>query len=529
MKQIRKILELHQQPEAMSHRTIAKITGVSRPVVKQYISLLSTHPATAQDLQKMSDSELNQHLGLEAPVVQETPENKVLLEWLETHIGDLQKTGVTRRVLHEDYLKEHPEGLQYSQFCFVLTQRYQAPEASSLLTHKAGDKLYIDFTGHKAIWTDCLGVSHTEEIYLAVLGASGFLYSIPTFSQKQEDLAEAVVETFHTLGGVPRAVVPDCLKSAVLENDGYEPVINPLFQKVMDFYHTVCLPARPKHPKDKALVEGAVNLVYRQILSRLKDKVFVDRKAMLLWWQAVVDKINATGFQKLPGSRATRFQEIDKPVLKPLPEYRFAVISIGAQTVTATGVVYVPQDKTSYSVPYSLQGKKVEILSFADRIEVWYENQRQAVHRRQPQSGQVILNEHRPPDHQKYEDRDNEYEILRCLTLRGSNVVHWVAEMGQRCDHEDQKWRIIHGLIKLADQHTQRIDTVCRLAIRNENWTLKHLRAIIKSGEDIPLTEAEEKNWELSFSGGEVASVEHENVRGPEHYNRQLAQEDRAC
>jgi len=109
MKQIRKILELHQQPEAMSHRTIAKITGVSRPVVKQYISLLSTHPATAQDLQKMSDSELNQHLGLEAPVVQETPENKVLLEWLETHIGDLQKTGVTRRVLHEDYLELVPK------------------------------------------------------------------------------------------------------------------------------------------------------------------------------------------------------------------------------------------------------------------------------------------------------------------------------------------------------------------------------------------------------------------------------------
>lgn len=522
MKQIRKILELYLQPEPMSIRTISKATGVSRPVVKQYIELSQTHKLKLEAVRSLADSELAQAMHLDTPVVQETPENKVLLDWLEDHVGDLQKVGMTRKRLHETYLTQHPGGLQYSQFCYVLAHRYQTPEASSLLSHKAGDKLYVDFTGKKALWIDQDGHIHTEEVFVAVLGASGYLVSYPLFSQKQADFATALVDTFHALGGVPRAVVPDCLKSAVLENDGWEPVINPLFQKVMDHYHTVCLPARPGEPKDKAPAEGAVPLIYRQILSRLSDQVFSGRQEMLQWWQKRVDDINVAAFQKLPGSRSIRFQEIDKPALKSLPETRFSVLVFSNQTVASTGVVYISQDKTFYSVPYSLQGNKVEVLTFADRIEVWHENQRRAVHLRQPGTGQVILKEHRAPEHQKYEDRGDEYEIRRNLNLRGTHVVQWASRMGDRQDHEDQKWRIIYGLLSLADKYPQRIDWVCRLALREENWTLKYLRQIIKSEADIQLAEAEEQNMELPFGDGELCPSGHENIRGSEHYSRQL-------
>lgn len=511
MNQVRKILELHLQPQPMSLRTIARATGVSRPVVKSYIDRLEGHCLALAELEGMSDSQLNEHLGLEAPAVQSTPDNALLLGWLGDHIGRLQEHGMTRRLLHEDYLRDHCDGLQYSQFCFVLKQQYQAPESSSLLSHKAGDKLYIDYTGHKAVWADDQGVSHTEEVFLAVLGASGRLYAAPSFSQKQEDLAASMVSCFEFLGGVPMAVVPDCLKSAVLENDGWEPRINPLFQEVMEHYRTVCLPARPKHPKDKALVEGAVNLVYRQILSRLRGMVFDDRTAMLAWWRVQVDRINLAAFQKLPGSRQSRFEAIDKPALKALPATGFTLKAIGRQTVTATGVVYVPGDKTSYSVPYSLQGIKVEILTFPETIEVWHENQRVAVHARQPQAGQVIQGEHRPPEHRWYQDR-NKDELIRGLCLRGPNVTRWTQEAALRCQHDDQAWQVLTGFTKLADKHIERIDTVCRLAVKREAWELRDLRAILKSGEDLKLIETDQISQELPF---------HENVRGPEYYQDQ--------
>ena len=511
MNQVRKILELRLQAQPMSLRTIARATGVSRPVVKSYVDRLEAHPMSLAELEQMPDSRLTEHLGLEAPAVQSTPDNAVLLDWLRDHIGRLQQCGMTRRRLHEDYLAQHPDGLQYSQFCFVLKQQYQAPESSSLLSHKAGDKLYIDYTGHKAVWMDAQKVSHTEEVFLAVLGASGRLYAAPSFSQKQEDLAASMVSCFEFLGGVPMAVVPDCLKSAVLENDGWEPRINPLFQEVMEHYRTVCLPARPKHPKDKAMVEGAVNLVYRQILSRLRGMVFDDRTQMLEWWRVQVDRINTTAFQKLPGSRQSHFEAIDKPAMKALPPTAFTLKAIGRQTVTATGVVYVPGDKTSYSVPYSLQGMKVEILTFPESIEVWHENQRVAVHARQPQAGQVIQGEHRPPEHRWYEER-NQQELIRGLCLWGPNVFRWSQEVAQRCQHEDQAWQVLTGFTKLADRNVERIDTVCRIAVKREAWELRDLRAILKSEEDLKLIETEQISQELPF---------HENIRGPEYYQDQ--------
>jgi transposase len=511
MNQVRKILVLHLQTPPMSVRTIARATGVSRPVVQSYIDRLEGRALPLDELESMSDSQLMEHLGLVAPAVQPTPDNSVLLAWLGENIARLQERGMTRRLLHEDYLQAHPQGLQYSQFCFVLKQQYQAPEASSLLEHKAGDKLYIDYTGQKLVWTDVEGTRHTEEVFLAVLGASGLLYAVPSFSQRQEDLAASLISCFECLGGVPRAVVPDCLKSAVVEHDGWEPRINSLFQEVVEHYQTVCLPARPKHPKDKALVEGAVNLIYRQILARLKPMVFDGRPQMLQWWRVQVDRINATAFQKLPGSRQSRFEAIDRPALKALPATEFTLQAIGRQTVTATGVVYVPQDKTSYSVPYSLQGMKVEVLSFPDRIEVWHENQRVAIHQRQPDAGQVIQGEHRPPAHRWYEERDHQ-ELIRGLCLRGANVSRWSQEVALRCEHEDQAWQLLTGFTKLADKYLERIDTVCRLAVKRQQWRLRDLKEILKSEEDLRLAEAEQISQELPF---------HENVRGPEYYQGQ--------
>jgi len=220
MKQIRKIIQLKLSNSSMSIRTIAQATNISRPVVKNYLELLARHPLTIELINTLTDTELLTHLGLDTPAVQETETNQKLFQWLEKHSTDLNTVGVTRILLHEKYLEDHPDGLQYSQFCFVLKQRFQGPEASTLLDHKAGDKMYVDYTGNKLIWIDTKGSEHTEEVYLSVLGASSYLYALPVPSQKMKDFCYATEQAFLFYGGTPRAIVPDCLKSAVLSNDG---------------------------------------------------------------------------------------------------------------------------------------------------------------------------------------------------------------------------------------------------------------------------------------------------------------------
>ena len=338
--------------------------------------------------------------------------------WLSKNAKRLSERHMTRRLLHELYLQEYKTGLQYSQFCFVLRQQLQTPEASGMFEHKAGDKLYMDFSGAKLLWFNETGIEHQEEIFLAILGASSYHFSLPVPSQKQEDFVYATQESFQFLGGTPNAIVPNCLKSAVLRHDGYESLHNPLFQKLLDHYNVVSIPARPHHPKDKPIVETAVKLLYSQILARLNKQVFPSRMAMLAAWQNAVTKLNEKPFQKLPGCRRTRFEEIDRPALRPLPATVFSVATILNQTVQSSLSIYVSQDKTAYSVPHSLQGKKVEILVKPTTVELWHANERCATHIRAPMAGKVITLEHLAPAQRWYANR-NSAEIICMLAPEG--------------------------------------------------------------------------------------------------------------
>ncbi len=509
MKQIRSILLAYLGNNGFSNRTIAKATNVSRPVVAKYLGILAKHPLTLTQVKSLNDAQLQKHLEIDAPAIYETQENVELSSWLNENIHRLSKVGVTRRLLHEEYTEKYNNPLQYSQFCFVLKNQYAEPESSALYNHKAGDKLYVDFTGEKLHWLDTSQVMHTEEIFLSVLGASAYVFATPTYSQKQEDFANAMQDAFLFFGGVPRAVVPDCLKSAVIHNDGYEPVHNPLFKKLLDHYGTFSIPARPHHPKDKPFAENSVNLIYRQILARIDGKTFVNRDAMLVWWKKALAKINATPFQKLPGSRQELFDKTDKLALKPLPEFLFDLTAIKAQTVGTTNTVYISEDKTYYSVPYALFGKKVDIHITPKQIHIWYENECRVTHERKFEAGKVILNEHLSEDQNWFAGR-NISEQIRSFEVKGKHVFLWAKKIEAISGHEDIAWNLLNGLSKIIAKYPTRIDAVCRIALNKNLCSLKHLNDIINTDEDIIFIKNEQRKITLPF---------HENIRGSDYYN----------
>jgi len=510
MKEIRKILTVRLLNPEASTRYIAEISRCSRPTVKDYLKLVAQQPIAIAKLIAMTDRQLTEHLGLQKPVVKPTATNRPLQDWLNINAKRLSERHMTRRLLHELYLEDHQDGLHYSQFCFVLRQQLQNHEASGMFDHKAGDKLYLDFTGDKLHWQDEHGTKFQEELFIAVMGASSYHFSLPVPSQKQEDFVHATQEAFLYLGGVPNAVVPDCLKSAVLKHDGYEPVHNPLFARLLDHYQVVSIPARPHHPKDKPMVETAVKYLYTQILARLNNSVFADRTAMLCEWRKAVERLNRLPFQKMPGSRQERFIEVDQPALRALPATLFSLTSILNQTVQPTLTVYIPMDKTLYSVPYSLLGKKVEILVNPQTIEIWHGNERYATHQRQPNAGKVLVAEHLAAAQRWYADRNPE-ESVRTLRLAGVHVASWAQYVLDHEEHEDIAWRKLAGLTRLVCKYDTRIDRVCRIALGREEFRLSDLRHIIASDEDIATALADELTNELAF---------HENIRGPEYYEQ---------
>src|SRR5471030_3067394 len=174
-------------------------------------------------------------------------------------------------MLWEAYYKEFPDGYLYSQFCFYYNQWKARVNPTMHMDHKVGDKLYVDFAGEKMSYTDKeTGEIMPVEVFLAILGASQLTYVEAVMTQQKEDFVAACEGALHYCGGVPAAIVPDNLKSAVIKSSKYEPTINETFADFAEHYGTTILPARAYRPRDKALVENAVRISYTRIYARIR-------------------------------------------------------------------------------------------------------------------------------------------------------------------------------------------------------------------------------------------------------------------
>jgi len=118
--------------------------------------------------------------------------------------------------------------------------------------HHGGDKLFVDYSGNKPHIVDPKTGEVTEvELFVAALGASSFTYAEATLTQQVPDWIGSHVRTLEAIGGVPRALVPDQLKSGVTVSCRYEPGIQRSYEELAQHCGTVVLPARPAHPRDK--------------------------------------------------------------------------------------------------------------------------------------------------------------------------------------------------------------------------------------------------------------------------------------
>jgi len=89
-------------------------------------------------------------------------------------------------------------------------------------THVAGEKVFVDFAGDTADVVDPrTGEVRAVKLFVAALGASNYTYPEAVASEGLEDWIGAHVRMFAFLGGVPKVVVPDNLKSAVFKADRF--------------------------------------------------------------------------------------------------------------------------------------------------------------------------------------------------------------------------------------------------------------------------------------------------------------------
>ena len=326
-----------------------------------------------------------------------------LMEKFPQFSKELKKAGVTLKILWQEYKEKETAGYNYSQFChyYHIWSKSSSDTATMHMEHKAGDKMFVDYTGKKMKITDKItGEIKEVEIFVAILGACGLTYVEASESQKKAEWIASNERAVYYMDGVPQAIVPDCLKSGVSNGNKYEPDINPEYLDFANHYGTVIIPARPSSPRDKSLVENAVNLVYMRIFAPLRDKIFYSISEINeAIWEKLEDHNNCP-MQKLKTSRRELFNEIEKAALQRLPGEKYELKKILSQTIQCNYHIELREDNHYYSVSYKHIGKKVDIRYSETNVEIFYNNNRIALHKRDKTPGKyTTLTEHMHPDH----------------------------------------------------------------------------------------------------------------------------------
>lgn len=490
-----------------THRAVAASTGLATGSVAKAMARATRAGLTVWSLvEALGDDEL-ERVMYGPPLIErrgsERPEPDC--EWIHR---ERRRPGVTLDLLHHEYLGQHPRGLQYTAFC----ERYVKWLARRGLTmrqlHVAGDKMFVDYSGKRPEVMDAAtGELRKVELFVAVLGASNYTYAEATESQRGPDWIASHVRALGFFGGVPRAIVCDQLKSGVTRACRYEPEVQRTYEELAHHYGTTVLPARPHKPRDKAKVEGAVLIVQRWILARIRNEVFTSLAALNERIAELLVDLNARQMRRYEKSRRELFEEIERPALRPMPETAFEYASFKKAKVNID--YHIVFDDHFYSVPYRLVHEEVWLRVTTRSVEILFKNERVAAHARSRKKGAfTTVVEHMPRSHRE-QSGWSPGRILEWASSQGPGVLALSEAILAERQHPEHGYRSCLGILRLGQTYgADRLNAACVRAHTAGARSYRSVAAILKAGLDaLPLE-----------TPSTDAPVAHENVRGPGYY-----------
>jgi transposase len=342
----------------------------------------------------------------------------------------------------------------------------------------------------------------------AVLGASNYAFAEATWGQTMCDWLESHVRAFEFFGGTTTIVVPDNLKSGVTKASRYEPDLNRSYNAMAEHYGTVIIPARPRQPKDKSKAENGVLLVERWVLAKLRHETLFSLGSLNARIKELLQQLNDKPFQKLPGSRHSQYEALDKPLLRALPAHRYQYIDIKKVRV---GVDYhIGYQNHFYSVPHPLVGKQLEVHASSGTVQVYNLDKLITSHPRKYHAGFTTNPVHMPESHRAHASW-TPGRLLSWGARIGPNTRTMVQQLINAKAHPEQAYRACLGLLNLNKHYGDvRLENACRLGLVEGLRTVKNIRNLLKHNRDQPAP-ADDTQTSLK--------QDHENVRGANHYH----------
>jgi transposase len=277
-------------------------------------------------------------------------------------------------------------------------------------------------------------------------------------------------------------------------------------------YGVAVLPARPRKPRDKAVVENAVQVVQRWIVAALRKRTFFGLDELNLAIAELLIALNNKPFRKREGTRASQFAAFDKPALRSLPTERY---ELGQWRKAKVDLDYhVSPDGHFYSVPYRLTGKQVDIRVTATAVEIFHEGLRVASHARSYVRGRATtLTEHQPKAHRQYLEWTPS-RLLNWADSAGPHTAELFRQILATKPHPEVGYRCCLGLVRLGDKYTiARLEAAAARALHYAAYSLARVESILNHHlENEPLPDTAQ-------TATAPPVLEHSNIRGAAYFN----------
>ena len=512
MRKIEEVLRL--RAEGMSPQTIAASIGAGRSTVYEYLARADAAGICWPLPEGMDGAAVQALLFPESTA--ELATRRPVPDWRRIHKEMKSKRHVTLRLLWLEFKADNPEAWGYSQFCFHYQQWLGRQEVVMRLSYKAGERMFVDFAGDTACYTDPeTGEIQVAQIFVAVLGASGMLYVEATRSQDLGSWLMAHAHAFEAYGGVSELTVPDNLKSGVTKACNYDPELNRSYLELARHYDTAVVPTRVRRPRDKAAVEAGVLTVERWVLAPLRHRQFFSLAELNAAIAEQTQKLNARPFRGEPTSRAELFAELELPALKPLPSSRYELAAWKKVTVSID--YHVEFDRRFYSVPYRLVRQHLQLRATVSIVEVFEGNNRVASHPREYGRRRYVTDpDHMPASHRAHLEWSPSKLVGWAGTISAdtASVVNGILESKP---HPEQGYRACLGVMRLARRYgDERLGLACTRALSCGALSYTSVKSILAEGLDrvpLPLEPSQTP-----------PPPEHHNLRGAHYWSKEALQ-----
>ncbi len=503
MEKLKQVFQL--QRDGISIREIARRVGISRNSVRKYLSLLAECKGV-DDVELASKAYSNDLLELEAERLRQVTIH------FSTAGTELSKTGVTRHLLWREYRAEHPDGYSYSRYCYHLKKYLKNRDLSMHLEYTPGDITMIDFAGKKLYYTNLeTGELIKCQVFISIFPFSGYIFCQAVHTQQTADFTHLTNSMSKFYGGVSATILCDNMSTAVKRSDRYEPEFTDICLQLSEHYGTTFSATRPYSPRDKAMVERAVNIVYNYIYGPLRNRTFFSLQELNAAMREQLELLNDKPYKNTPYSRRYFFEQQERHLLKPLPALPFLQKKVVRLTVQRNYHVQLTEDHQYYSVPYRYVGKKVKVLYDATTVEIYLDQDRIALHvRNHRNKSYTTLTEHMPPHHQRMHQirgwtRD---DLLEQASRIGCSTHQAASLMMENSIYMEQNYKACFGMLMLQKKYgSDRLEAACQRAIQGSRVNYTMIKNILERGLD-----------KVANMFATPLIIDHDNIRGKEQY-----------